>query len=206
MLLPGNHDRFDGWLKNAGGQHFDQIFQSYWPRDKRVNLSVLELEEEKLAIIAADFTLAHNKQADETSWGYLGQGKVHRDVVKALRHKTLACRKEHGAVAIIWAVHFPPLFTGILPQLRLLEEERLVTSAKRLGIKHLFCGHTHEPREYKIDQTNVWVHCAGASMQYYAPPPHLNSIHPVEIDVERGKIKGVRWRHLVWSSKDQSFV
>jgi 3',5'-cyclic AMP phosphodiesterase CpdA len=210
VLLPGNHDRFHGWLLHAGGTAFDAIFSAYWHgRRKAQTLIVLQLGRENLAILAADFTLQRDADADVATggrWAYMGQGKVYPVVLQALIQETQAQRAQYELLAVVWALHFPPEWAGMDPVLRLVDDH-LLAAASTAGVRHLFSGHTHEPRRYALaSNPAVQVYCAGTAAQYCAPPPNANTLHPLEIDVDGGTIAAVRWATLQWDAVRKDFV
>ncbi len=210
VLLPGNHDRFQGWLMHAGGTDFDVVFHSDWNGQRKAQtLIVLQLEQENLAIVAADFTLQHNKDADVATggrWAYMGQGKVYPAVLQDLLQETHAQRAEYGRVAVVWALHFPGEFAQLDPVLRLIDDH-LLSVATQVGVTHIFCGHTHEPRQYALaSNPAIQVYCAGTATQYCAPAPNVNTVHPLEIDVDAAAIIDVRWNTLRWHAGRKDFV
>ena len=153
---------------------------------------MLEAGGEQLAIISADLTFRATRDA-EGAWAYLGQGRVYPSLRKALREHT----ERLASMGIVWAAHFPPEFRDIAPGLRLLDDQDLVALARELYVEHLFCGHTYEQRRNILrGEPNLTVYCAGTATQYCAPTPHVNFIHPTEIDVEGGKVIAVRWRRF----------
>jgi hypothetical protein len=114
VLLPGNHDRYQGLTKNAGGTQFDAFFANYWKTSSRGQLpaspSVQTLvvlqggTGEKLAIVAADFTLATNADADASRGGwfaYLGQSKAYQVIVDALKKETADQRNLYSSLAVV---------------------------------------------------------------------------------------------------------
>ncbi len=210
VLLPGNHDCFHGWFLHAGGTDVDAIFAADWDRRRKAQtLIVLQLGRENLAIIAADFTLQRDADADVATggrWAYLGQGRVYPAVVQALIQETHDQRARYDGLAVVWALHFPPEWAGIDPVLRLVDDY-LLAAAGAAGVAHLFCGHTHEPRQYVLaGNPAVRVYCAGTATQYCAPPPNANSLHPLEIDVDGGAVAAVRWGNLRWDAGRKDFV
>ncbi len=206
-VLPGNHDRYQGWYLGPGGCEFDRTFApAGWQSGQRAQtLIVLEGERgEKLAIIAADFCLASYYDATGP-WGYLGQGKVYPGVLQALREATCRQRQGHGAIGIAWAVHFPPAFADIDPDLMLHDEQLLLDEAAGLGVEHIFCGHTHEARQYtRAGSALVQVHCAGSAAQYVTRCG--NALHDTEIDVDAGRVVAVRRRDVWWDQAAGDFV
>ena len=210
VLLPGNHDRFDGWRLHAGGATFDGIFHADWDgRRKAQTLIVLQLGRENLAIIAADFTLQRDADADVATggrWADMGQGKVYPAVLQALIQETQVQRAQYELLGVVWALHFPPEWVGMDPALRLVDDQLLATASAG-GVTHLFSGHTHEPRQYPLaSNPAVQVYCAGTATQYCAPPPNANTLHPLEIDVDSGTITAVRWTTLRWDAVRKDFV
>jgi 3',5'-cyclic AMP phosphodiesterase CpdA len=184
-VLPGNHDRFEGWYLGPAGKQFDLAFgKSGWSAGQGAQiLAVLGQpgEGEKLAVVAADFTLASYWDATGP-WGYMGQGMVYPAVLSALAAATRRVKEVYGEVGVVWAVHFPPCFAGIDPDLALLNELALPPAAAALGVEHLFCGHTHEAREYVVPgKPPLHVHCAGTTTQYATQ--HGNVMHDTQITV-----------------------
>jgi 3',5'-cyclic AMP phosphodiesterase CpdA len=210
LLLPGNHDRFEGLFRHAGGTRFNTIFGRSWRPGNVQTIGILTLGKESLAIIAADFCLACDADADTATdgpWAHLGQGKAYSAITNELIQETQRRRQRHSPLAVVWAVHFPPEFMGLDGTLRLLDEQNLIAAAKTAGVHHLFCGHTHEPREYPLASApTVMVHCAGSAIQYCVPLPHKNAIHPTNIEVDNGTVLGVTWDTLQWNPRRKRFI
>ena len=207
-LFAGNHDRFDGYLMTPGGRQFDTAFgQNGWSAGQGAQtLIVLQgTSGEKLAVISADFCLASYWDS-RGMWGYLGQGKVYPKVLQALQQATVRERQVNGPqIGIVWAIHFPPAFAGIDPDLALLDEQQVLSAARQLGVQHLFCGHTHETREYTVPgQPAVQVHCAGTATQYLTQ--HGNVMHETELDVSAGVVTAVRRTNIWWDQNATDFV
>jgi 3',5'-cyclic AMP phosphodiesterase CpdA len=206
--LPGNHDRFDGLYMGPGSRQFDTAFgQSGWSAGQGAQtLIVLQgAAGEKLAVLGADFCLASYWDSKGV-WGYLGQGKVYPNVLQSLRRTTLQELQAHGPqVGIVWVIHFPPAFAGIDPDLALLDEPQVLAAARQLGVEHLFCGHTHEAREYTAPgQPAVQIHCAGTTAQYITQ--HGNVMHETELDVSAGVVTAVRRTNVWWDQRAGAFV
>jgi 3',5'-cyclic AMP phosphodiesterase CpdA len=210
LLLPGNHDRFQGLFRHAGGTQFDTVFARSWRPSPVQTLAVLTLGNENLAIIAADFCLARDADADTAAdgpWAYLGQGMAYAAVTATLVQETERRRLDCSRLAVVWAIHFPPEFAGLDGTLRLLAEQNLISAAQKAGVNHLFCGHTHEPREYSLPSAPVvTVHCAGSAIQYCVPAPHKNTIHPAHVEADGGSVIGVNWQTLEWNPRRKRFV
>jgi 3',5'-cyclic AMP phosphodiesterase CpdA len=206
-IMPGNHDRYEGWYLGPGGAEFDATFgQKGWSaaQGAQALIALQGSNGEKLAIVAADFSLASYWHSTRI-WGYLGQGKVYPSVLQALRQVTLQERERHGSVAVVWAVHFPPDFVAIDPDLALLNEQNLLDEAAALDVWHFFCGHTHEAREYApAGNPLIRVHCAGTTTQYATQ--HGNVMHETAIDVNGGRVVAVRRTDVWWSQAAGDFV
>ncbi|MGE3821041.1 MAG: metallophosphoesterase [Isosphaeraceae bacterium] len=240
LIMPGNHDRYDGWFGRAGGTRFERVFTRFWPetpqppvvqdrwrrfrelkrrvfspgrRPRRTQTWLLECEgpsegssPDRLAIVAADFTLQRSRDASKTPMAHLGQGKAYLHVIDQLKHATRAVSFETRA--IVWAVHFPPEFEKNDPLLALLDDGALIDAAVELDVEHIFCGHTHEDRQYTIyrDVRHVDIHCAGTAAQCHVAPSGSNCAHPLEITVDGGSLVGVRWFTLKWHRDFKAFL
>jgi 3',5'-cyclic AMP phosphodiesterase CpdA len=205
LLIPGNHDRYQGLRFYPGGTEFDNTFQNYWDGKQRVQtLFVFRKGTERLAVIGADFCLKHQDDANagvgKSDMAYLGQGRAYVDVSIDLQAETQYWNDQNAAV--IWAVHFPPGFAGVDPSLTFLDDFMLLDAAWRMGVEHIFCGHTHVPRQYSVVDSvggrRVNIYCAGTAMQYCAPPPNTNTVHRFNCEVENGRVHALDWQTWRW--------
>jgi 3',5'-cyclic AMP phosphodiesterase CpdA len=141
VLLPGNHDRFRDLFGSSACPHFDLVFDSEWspPIAKRV----LEKDGTHLAVIAADFCLHQDADAEPVVLANrLGRGRVYDDVLGELQKQTQELRSKYKEVAIVWAVHFPP--TASCPAVfKLLRSNLLEDAAKENSIQLFLAGHLH---------------------------------------------------------------
>ena len=127
-------------------------------------------------------------------------------MLHALLQETRVQQAQYESLAVVWAVHFPPEWHGIDPVLRLVDDHFLA-AASTVDVHHIFCGHTHEPRQYALaSNAGVQVYCAGTASQYCAPSPNANSVHPLQIVVDGGLITGVNWQTLAWDPVRKDFV
>ena len=174
-LLPGNHDRYKLVLKRAGYAPGNRVFHTkfgkYWTNDVKT-YEVIE-PDFAVAIIAADFSLRSFTDSDPI-WppNWHAQGKIYDDILTTLESETRAFRKKHESdrvVYIIWAVHFPPVYPRIERYMRLLDDDRLVTSANNNCISLIVSGHTHDPLEYSSPRMKFRVLCAGSASQEDCP-------------------------------------
>ena len=110
VLMPGNHDRYQGLWGAAGGTSFDDVFQQYWKVGQGVQYCLINNPdiEDCLAIILGDFSLASCRDADPPAPGCLGQGLAYQNVIDRMTSLTASVRDKDPAAAVIWAVHFAP--------------------------------------------------------------------------------------------------
>ena len=186
VVIPGNHDRFHGhapYLPNDPA--FDGTFRRHWRRSSRVNtLAVLRHRADStvLAVIGADFSLRRRRDATTPLVGYLGQGKVYDQTLKALQAETKRVQGKYDAVAILWAVHFAAQFPKLGRALKLIDGSKLLSAAKAMKVQYILCGHTHEASDYP-PLSGVHVLCAGTAMEFGA---RIQCIHMREFSVIPG--------------------
>lgn len=206
FLIPGNHDRYqDDRLRSPGCINFDNIFKQYWPAKWSAHRLALLTDpgnsRDRLMIIGADLSLQNAKQATAILGRY-GQGFAEQGTIDELVRLTCAAHSQLTAVA--WAVHFPPNFQGIKDNLRLVDEHMLVTAAQTAGVSHLFCGHTHQTRIYRIStQGTQVVHCAPSLCQVNKNNQNGFLLH--RITVSNGTICKVRSFAYSWDTKNSAF-
>jgi predicted phosphodiesterase len=162
-IVPGNHDRYHRGTLFPGAEHFDRVFAGLWQPTlggSRVSApQVIVKGEEKLALIAADFTFRHVSDSLPSMTGYIGRGRVYQDVLDELVAQT---RSLSGAF-VVWVVHYPPSFPGVNPNLELQGEQLLIQAAQECGVRLLLAGHTHDAKLYTVG--NVVVSCVGSATQ-----------------------------------------
>lgn len=135
------------------------------------------------------------------------QGKVHKTVLYQLITKTAEFIENAGnrnkKPFIIWAIHFPPRFPrsrtfNPFKRLRnkikdeykkLIDEDKLIYAAERLGVNAIFAGHTHQHKFYKVG--GIDVSCSGSTTQYIIDEGdminnycHIFSINPTNNDFD----------------------
>lgn len=183
-LLPGNHDRYDQFAGavGAGGREFDTVFSKFWNVGQGACSFTLGGD---FGIVLGDLTLSRIADA-KGALSSLGQGRAYPERIWAMEAATLLLRARHPEIAVVWAVHFAPAFTGLDSKLRLLEDDRLLEAAAQLGIRHILCGHTHEPRFYCPVAWPIEILCTGSAAQR---GDHPNTIHLVEIEVSKGTVQ-----------------
>jgi hypothetical protein len=213
ILLPGNHDRFcniSGWP----GNRFYDVFSLFWREGAGgVQIDFIPHNSPVLAVICADFSLRSvfhcifsirgfwlslvhilrnlpkpnrwlNMVFEVVGWHW-GQGRVYNKVLRILRDKTSQVHSEHPDCGIIWAIHFSPR-SGINPNLLLVNSQKLVREAEKLGVKYILCGHLHRSETYLSDY-DVTVQCTGTATCLGGDAETV--IHLREITVEDGDIK-----------------
>jgi 3',5'-cyclic AMP phosphodiesterase CpdA len=200
ILLPGNHDRYRNRAFGAGGRNFEQVFAS-WNAPRGVQSTVLQLGNERLALVCADFCLANDLDASSI-FGRLGQGFAYDSILVALEQETRSYRSQ--GVGVIWVIHFPPLYPGISRDLALLNEAALIARANTCGVLHILAGHTHRSLLYPpAPGPAIEVFCAGTACQYVAPGG--NVIHLLDVTVDAGRVSVSR-ADLRWNQARGAFV
>lgn len=184
VFLPGNHDRY--WFHwkvptyMPGHDAFDTIVSDY--RSKPVQRTPITAGHSKLQVVmfAADFTLRrfrdHQWLGSRPQWpgGWIAQGKVYEDadndILGDLVSKTtneIATRKPDVPLCVLWAVHFPPKFPKQSSLHKLINEDRLLEEADRLGVNGILAGHTHYQQKYRDnDPAECPVFCCGTTAQH----------------------------------------
>lgn len=184
-LLPGNHDRYQGFGYFPGGKQFDVEFAAEW-RGPVQSYRPIITSDLSVAVIAADFTL-HSVSDSDRLLGWLGQGKAHIRVLDRLEAETRRvagqCRLQSTApLCIIWAVHFPPDYPRNSKYLKLLDGDMLIQRANGCGVRAILAGHTHDPVKYRRPAMKFDVFCAGTTTQAFAPEG--NHFRIIEIGVD----------------------
>ena len=84
----------------------------------------------------------------------------------------------------------------------LLGADDLIESAEKIGIEHIFCGHTHQFKIYSI--RNIKIHCAGTCTCIKSN--NDTTIHLIDISIENSRINRIASLNLVWDSDNQVFL
>lgn len=209
IVLPGNHDRFKGpevrppcW--SSGGRAFDRYFSEWSTR--RAVAYVLQgqaSQTEHLGIVCGDFSLRRNSHATGRR-ARLGQGYAYRYVLNRMVKLTQEVRSRYERSAVIWAVHFPPLFPHNDSLLELLEGTRVLVEAAQRSIQYILCGHTHDAMVYKYPRfPRTEVHCGGSACILESNTG--NSFQVREVDVRDGSITSIRHHDYFWQDKMDRF-
>ena len=156
-VIPGNHDRYKDDFATPGCQNFDQVFQSIYRPHKGVCSEKISSGDIDLGLISADFCFAEGAEVNYIR--RLGRGAVDDIVLSELDHQTRIFQRDHPNMPVVWALHFSPA-DGVSTALVLEEREKVTHLAADLGVKHIFCGHTHL-RKREIG-THPHIYCAGS--------------------------------------------
>src|SRR5205085_3653744 len=138
------------------------------------------------AVIAANFNLKTKRHRKGRSGKY-AQGRVYPAILDQLEQVTINVRHNHEyhrteALAIIWALHFPPKYPSLSRTMQLIDSHDLIRRANQCATNALLAGHTHEPVRYSTPDMKFDVFCAGTASQYFAP--HGNHFQIVNVDVD----------------------
>lgn len=178
--LPGNHDRYvptrgiylGKFMRffNPNGGNYDLLLSNY--RQDTVQKSILprDISQDKklrVVILTADFTL-QDFADHEGHFGWIAQGKVYSDIRKKLVHLTedeISQKPSKDVLCILWAMHFPPIYPGGKDHSKLLNADKLIEEANRLGVKAILAGHTHQQLNYDNPAIAFKVICCGTTTQ-----------------------------------------
>ncbi|MBF0519027.1 MAG: metallophosphoesterase [Nitrospirae bacterium] len=163
IIMPGNHDKFKGILGFPVKKPFENVFKKYWKSD-RIQVYKLPSENDpQLGIVCVDLTL--NSFIDSTVLGgHFGQGRLYDDEIEDLKNIT---KKTKEMSAVTWMIHFAPCVEEHfeledIEEMRLLNSETLIKTARELGIRYIFCGHTHIHHNYMVSK-DIEVLCCGTT-------------------------------------------
>jgi len=211
FLMPGNHDRYKKPLVPIhGGAKFGEIFINYWEDEineyKYIRRCFLPNSDNPLlAILFTDFSLEKFSDGIIHQGGPWGQGRVYEERLSELIDNTKKLINLEYPIAVIWVIHFAPLYERYFKLRRnlwLLNSERLISKADEFGIRHIFCGHVHESRYYKVGvNQDVKIYCAGTSTILSGPP----YMHYRVIEIDNGLVSSIRNINLVWDPVKKNF-
>lgn len=192
-VMPGNHDRYLADTLLPGCMNFEEIFsEKFWEAtdfcDRLSKPFEIQRNGERLVLICADFSyraLLHAYQdADNELHSFIGKGLAYQDVVDGLQQMTIDIQSGSDPAAVVWLVHYPPVFPDGNRDLFLDEESRLLDAADACGVRVVLAGHTHESKIYPVGSSTV--SCVGSAMQHDSASKWHFAL--VCLDVEGGKI------------------
>lgn len=182
IIMPGNHDRYTRLPFFPESKEFEAVFGPHWDFQSQpvaswhathrfVRTTVLQKHSSLLALCRVDFSLTEKNQSDPGPLDYMGQGRVRSksaargplDALDELIAQTKAVQQLAADVQVIWCVHFPPGFPDIRPEMRLIDEDDLLSAAQTQDIKLVLSGHTHQYANYLINQGAARVICCGTT-------------------------------------------
>jgi 3',5'-cyclic AMP phosphodiesterase CpdA len=175
ICLPGNHDRY--WLPLG--------FPAYLPGSEEFDVEVLDYKNEpvrrfpippsgnlQVVIFAADFTLKRRRHS-RYGVGWIAQGRIYHGKGSTLEklvadtENEIAVTKPGTQLCILWALHFPPEFPQQSRLSMLIDEDKLLEQADKLGVHGILAGHTHDQKKYRdTDPKKCPVFCCGATTQH----------------------------------------
>jgi len=119
-------------------------------------------------VLMADFSLLRFEDHDR-HFGWIAQGKVDGKILESLEEQTrivIDSQKPDMKQRIIWACHFPPQFAQQKEHSRLLDADKLVSAANKLGVSIVLSGHTHDQVSYNRPGMHAEVLCCGTTTQW----------------------------------------
>jgi 3',5'-cyclic AMP phosphodiesterase CpdA len=207
-LLPGNHDRFiytgRGFLFAPGGKDFDSVFASRWSTPVTV-YDVLRNQDLSILLVAADFGLISEKDSTFPllKLNRLAQGRIYPEILNQLETTTQQAQREERTRGVrtlvtLWAIHFPPFFPHrnagsvgrILDRLTkgLIDEQKLIDSARLHNVSAILAGHTHEADDYSAGDHRLRILCAGTATQDDVVEKHCQIIEVSKNAIGQPKI------------------
>ena len=156
-VIPGNHDRYRDIWATPGGDQFDKVFGSVYRPTNGVSSETIKKGNIKVGLISADFCYAAGtklKLRQKYGWGI-----VDPTILAELETQTKDWQSENPNFPVLWALHFSP-GEGVSSDVTLENRELLIDLSRKLGVKHIFCGHTHL-RKREIG-THPHIYCAGS--------------------------------------------
>ena len=204
QILPGNHDRYRDYRGKSGNNNFFAQFPNHWPVGELVRTAIIKRGETRLAIIAADFTLLHDSDADIPWYAYrFGQGRAYPRVIRALEKKTTEMRERFDDIGVVWATHFPPCkeSVGLFDALKLHDYDHVLEAAEAQQIGLIFSGHVH--RRGVHNHGNVKILCAGSATSFALGDG--NWVHRCRIDVSNNRTILISYNSFAWDEDQQNF-
>lgn len=143
-IVPGNHDRYQDDWATPGGTNFDEIFRSKYQPENGVCSETIVKDDVTLGLISADFCYIAGSTLSLTR--KYGGGEASEAVLTELSNRTKSWQEEHPDKPVIWALHFSPS-DNVRDDVILDNREAVISLARKLEVKHIFCGHTHETKQ-----------------------------------------------------------
>lgn len=187
FLLPGNHDRYKLLLRRLGyapgSRIFHRLFNNHWQGDVKTNPIVKG--DLAVGIIAADFSLRRWRDAEwpNVVVNSYAQGRVYQDILDELVEATDTFQEENAdgkEVFTIWASHFPPVSPNPESYMKLIDREKLVSSANDCGVSLILSGHTHDPFDISSPRMTFRGLGTGSATQFDSPEGNYCEIISVE--------------------------
>lgn len=177
-LMPGNHDRYKGFLPNpsVNNLNFENYFPNHYPLGKRVHSFTRSKEGRSIGVVFGDFCI--RSDADVSSGSAWGKGIAYEDILDDMAAESRRLRLERPGILILWAIHFAPFECGA--SLELVDGAAVIDRARRSGVRHILCGHTHTKERISIG--DVTVYCAGSACSVDREGSHM--VHIVDIQYD----------------------
>jgi len=194
ILMPGNHDRFEGMRYLPAGKGFEKVLGSSWDAGQpittyngsSVKVVVLTKGGEHLAVCLVDFSL-RSMRHQIGSLGWLGQGKVYNDTLGELEKLTVRVRRQYKNVYVIWAIHFPPEPPEERRNMCLIDGKLIGPKAAACGVELILCGHIHRALTYSVGASStVRVVCAGSATSAELGSEH--ALFELEFELTKGAL------------------
>lgn len=214
ILMPGNHDRYQGPKSIPRSALFESVFGNHWDLGSgktlparnapEIRKTIIQNGDDWLIVLCADLSL--RKKIDQNGmWGYLGQGSSYQDICDEMVRETQFCRAMYPQILVVWATHFPPKFDHkkVGSRLRLLDEDKLLIAATAAEVRVIFSGHTHISKAYQVPGSRVVVVCAGTPIAF--GKDENQSFNAVTLNADRGRLTDISVVCCSWQDKLATF-
>lgn len=199
-VVPGNHDRYQDDLATPGGKKFDDVFRDIYRPVGGVQSVALRSNDVSMCVVTADF--CYLEDSKPALWRRWGRGAVDEKVLSQLDFQTRSWQRDNPGRPVVWALHFSPA-DGVSALLALEEREKVIDLAKRLGVNHIFCGHTHL-RKREIG-THPHIYCSGSVSSIDSFGAHFLHICRVERVQDSFSLEVFDFRYD-WRPTEDQFV
>jgi len=193
FLIPGNHDRYTKSKRlffQPGARVFHDVFSDYWDEDVR-EFELVGDADLTVSILGVDFSLRRARDSGPSPLNKFAQGRVYNDILDELVERSTRIRQQVDIdrLVILWVMHFPPLFPGQSPLMKLIGSSKIIKAANRCGVKAILSGHTHDQLTYQYPHMNFPVYCAGTATEYQSKVGHRFQIIEISNGMRYPEIK-----------------
>ena len=193
LILPGNHDNYDGNSPNPNPTHFRLVFgdQMEGFDGEAVGSLIRGNGPEALILVYADLGFRSASEARDRNLHLYGGGALRSDTLRRLVDETWRLRRspelESYQKRVIWIIHFAPFECGY--SLELIGASELIKAAEENQVTQVLCGHTHKKSYRKEGIVNVF--CAGSATSVDC----ANELHELYYDFAEDRMTRIDYKY-----------